>query len=342
MTGIDWTGSFEEISDQPKPSAGADGYDRDADWPVPADTAFYGLAGDVVTSILPNTESDPAALLLQYLVSFGNAVGRQPYYLVEGTRHFTNLYTVLAGKTAKSRKGTSAGRIRAVYEIVDPDWARERIGGGMSSGEGLIYVVRDPVFGMRRGVEELIDAGVDDKRFLLDEREFSQALTVLKREGNTLSRVFRDAWDGLEYIGSLTKQSPTRVTRPHISLVGHITIDELRKQLDQTSMANGYANRILFTCVRRSKLLPHGGIQDEKITDLLGARSLEALTFARGVERVTMTEAAARYWVDIYTELAKDTPGLLGAITARAEAQTIRLALVYACSIRWCRSTSCT
>ena len=95
-------------------------------------------------------------------------------------------------------------------------------------------------------------------------------------------------------------------------------------------MANGYANRILFTCVRRSKLLPHGGIQDEKITDLLGARSLEALTFARGVERVTMTEAAARYWVDIYTELAKDTPGLLGAITARAEAQTIRLALVYA------------
>ena len=114
MTGIDWTGSFEEISDQPKPWAGADGYDRDADWPVPADTAFYGLAGDVVTSILPNTESDPAALLLQYLVSFGNAVGRQPYYLVEGTKHFANLYAVLAGPTSKGRKGTAADRIGAI------------------------------------------------------------------------------------------------------------------------------------------------------------------------------------------------------------------------------------
>ena len=43
-----------------------------------------------------------------------------------------------------------------------------------------------------------------------------------------------------------------------------------------------------------------------------------------------MTPAAERYWIDIYAELGKDTPGLLGAITARAEAQTIRLALVYA------------
>jgi len=45
--------------------------------------AFHGLAGEIVARILPNTESDPAALLLQYLVSFGNAVGRQPYYLVK-------------------------------------------------------------------------------------------------------------------------------------------------------------------------------------------------------------------------------------------------------------------
>jgi hypothetical protein len=39
-------------------------------------------------------------------------------------------------KTSKSRKGTSAGRIRAIFKVADPDWARERILGGMSSGEG--------------------------------------------------------------------------------------------------------------------------------------------------------------------------------------------------------------
>ena len=116
--------------------------------------------------ILPNTESDPAALLLQYLVSFGNA-GRQPHYLVEGTKHFANLYAVLAGPTSKGRKGTAADRISAIFYIADSMWTRERITGGMSSGEGLIYPIRDPVFALRRGVVEMVDAGVDDKRLCL-------------------------------------------------------------------------------------------------------------------------------------------------------------------------------
>jgi hypothetical protein len=107
-------------------------------WPILAPTAYHGLAGEVVGTILPNTESDAVALLLQYVVSFGNAVGRQPYYQIENDQHYPNLYAVLVGKSAKSRKGTSAGRIRSIFEIADPDWARERTLGGMSSGEGVI------------------------------------------------------------------------------------------------------------------------------------------------------------------------------------------------------------
>jgi hypothetical protein len=197
MMNGDFSGSFEEMSDKPEPVKG-NGQDQDAAWPVMDAAAFHGLAGEVVARILPDTESDPAALLLQYLVSFGNAVGRQPYYLIEQDRHFANLFTVLVGQTSKSRKGTSAGRIRAIFNIADPDWTREHILGGMSSGEGVISAVRDPVCAIRRGVEELIDAGVSDKRLLLDEREFFQALAVLKREGSILSRVIRDAWDCCE------------------------------------------------------------------------------------------------------------------------------------------------
>ena len=43
-----------------------------------------------------------------------------------------------------------------------------------------------------------------------------------------------------------------------------------------------------------------------------------------------MTPEAAGFWEQNYPDLSKDQPGLLGAITARAEAQTIRLALIYA------------
>lgn len=102
MTGIDWTGAFEDMDDLPKPSQPEQ--DRDADWPKLEQAAFNGLAGEVVTRILPSTESDPAALLLQYLACYGNAIGRQPYYQVEGTRHFTNVFTVLVGETSESAK----------------------------------------------------------------------------------------------------------------------------------------------------------------------------------------------------------------------------------------------
>ena len=221
--------------------------------------AYHGLTGEVVSTILPHTEADPVALLLQYLASFGSLVGRGRHYQVGFTRHFGNLFELLVGDTSKARKGTSADDIRAVLRACDSGWTSEQMRGGLSSGEGLIHCVRDPTWGMRKGVEELIDPGVEDKRFLALEPEFSKTLAVMKREGNTLSPVIRDAWDGRERLETLTKHSPTKATGACISIVGHITLRELRSKLDETAMANGFANRFLFACVKRSKELPFGG-----------------------------------------------------------------------------------
>ena len=86
----------------------------------------------------------------------------------------------------------------------------------------------------------------------------------------------------------------------------------------------------MFVCVRRSKLLPHGGnISDDEIK-LLGDRVRAAVGHARTIAAVTMTERAREAWEIAYPDLSADRSGLLGAITARAEAQVIRLALVYA------------
>jgi hypothetical protein len=43
-----------------------------------------------------------------------------------------------------------------------------------------------------------------------------------------------------------------------------------------------------------------------------------------------MAEAAREAWRGVYSALSKEQAGLLGAIIARAEAQVIRLALIYA------------
>jgi hypothetical protein len=79
-------------------------------------------------------------------------------------------------------------------------------------------------------VEVEIDPGVRDKRLMIVESEFSAPLQVMKREGNILSRVIRDAWDRGD-LATLTKNSPARATGAHVSIIGHITAAELRDDL---------------------------------------------------------------------------------------------------------------
>jgi hypothetical protein len=310
---------YEELHEAP----------RDAG-PTLSKKAFHGLAGDIVNTIEPHTESDPVAILVQTLVNFGNLIGRAPYYAVESTQHHANLFVVLVGASSKARKGTSAGRVRAVFEHVDATWAKTRIKGGLSSGEGLINEVRDPLekWNAKEQVLEIVDAGVEDKRLLVMEPEFANTLAVMERPGNTLSCVIRNAWDG-GTLETMTANSKRLATDAHISIVGHITEDELRARLTRTDAANGFGNRYLF-CVRRSKLLPFGGNLDPGDIGILGGLLREVAEFARTVGRVRMTPAARNLWAVIYERLSAEQDGLLGAVTARAEAQTIRLATLYA------------
>jgi hypothetical protein len=310
---------------------------HDFPWPIMPDAAYHGLAGDVVRAILPHSEADPAAILIQVLASAGNAIGRGPYYQVEGDRHGPNIFAILVGETAKGRKGVSAGRVRQVMQGADQQWTKERVHSGLSSGEGVIWAVRDPIKEMQRQgkgasaefVEITVDNGVADKRLYVLEAEFAGALAVMKREGSILSRIMRDAWDRGD-LATMTKNNQARATGAHISIVGHITADELRRDLDRTSMANGYANRFLFVCVRRSNVLPFGGALDEETICELGGGIRKALEAARTVNRVEMTDRARGVWREVYPGLSEGEPGLLGAIIGRAEAQVIRLALLYA------------
>ncbi len=50
-------------------------------WPVPlGEDAMYGLASCFLRIIEPLSEGDPAALLVQFLIGFGNLIGRGPHF----------------------------------------------------------------------------------------------------------------------------------------------------------------------------------------------------------------------------------------------------------------------
>jgi hypothetical protein len=258
-------------------------------------------------------------------VSFGSAVGRKPAFIVESDRHGTNLFTVIVGDTAKARKGTSWGRIRSIFEEIDPAWTGRCIKSGLSSGEGLLFHVRDRI--EENG--QLVDKGIEDKRLLITEKEFASVLKVLKRDGNTLSPVMREAWDGTN-LSSLVKNFPNTSTSPHISVVGHITVDELRRNLGDTEVGNGFGNRFLWVYAKRSKLLPEGGDQNFVSLTMRVKQTQEAIEFASKTSVLRFDESARNLWHKEYSTLSHAKPGLVGVLTARAEAQVVRLSCIYA------------
>jgi hypothetical protein len=326
-----------------KALAGLDDEEDEGDdvdfWPAPlGPAAFHGLAGEVVDTIFPHSEADRGALLVQFLVAFGNASDRNPHAKVEADRHGANLFVAIVGATGTSRKGTSWGHIRDLFKRADPEWAKERVLSGLATGEGLIYQVRDavekrePVKEKGQAVEYetvITDHGVEDKRLLVLEPELASAFEVMARKGNTLSPVMRQAWDNNK-LGSLPKHESMRATDPHISIVGHITAEELRHSFPAISLSNGLANRFLFICAKRSKYLPEGGELGDEDRDKLAEKLRCALKAAAKLGRLDRDDDARALWAEMYPKLSAGRAGLLGAATNRAEAQVLRLSLIYA------------
>lgn len=318
----EWPPGITSLSDvQPAPEVWVPQADP---WPSPlADEAYHGVVGDIVRAIEPHTEADPAGLLLQTLIAAGNNVGRSPHFMAEEDRHGVNLFGALVGESSKARKGTSFGHVIRIFRTIDETWTNSRIMDGLSSGEGLIQQVRDA----EPDADGKVQSG-PDKRLLVQAPEFANVLAVQGRDGSTLSGHLRNAWDG-RTLRTLTR-APLVATAPHISLIAHVTRDELLRLFDATDAANGYGNRFIWFAVRRSKLLPLGGrIGDVDFAPLI-IRLGDALSHAPTVGELKRDAAADALWCEVYPYLSEARPGLLGAMLGRAEAIVMRVACIYA------------
>jgi hypothetical protein len=259
--------------------------------------------------------------------------------VVGATAHHANIFSCLVGRTSKGRKGSALDFVVWVMKEVDCPWVGSCLTSGLSSGEGLIYAVRDQLVkkeqvkqkGKYTGdVQEYIaDFGIDDKRLFITEPEFSRPLKAMSRESNTLSEVLRSAWDHGN-LRSMVKNNPYHASNAHISIVGHITREELSKSLLVCNFFNGFSNRFLWLCVQRSKILPFGG--DLSLGDLYAevGELKAAVEWARQVEGMERDQEANELWKSVYGELTADIPGRFGATIGRGEGQVLRLSMIYA------------
>lgn len=133
------------VADSPFMSQGREGEEV---WPDPlAPAAFHGPLGRLVRLTEPHTEADPAVLLVTSLIAFGNLIGRRddgPGLRIEGRLHYCNVNVCIVGRTAKARKGTAVDRTKQAFVLIDENWVRDRTGGGLSTGEGLIAELQAP------------------------------------------------------------------------------------------------------------------------------------------------------------------------------------------------------
>lgn len=303
-------------------------------FPVCHPAAFHGVLGQIVRTLEPEIEADAVGLLVTLLTMVGNAIGRTgPYGLVHATQHYTNLFAVLVGDTAQGRKGTGGDACKKLMHDAGLSWSpQHNLSSGISTGEGLIWHVRDPI--PAAGGKGDDDPGVTDKRLCILESEFGRALTKMADKTSIVSQIIREAWDSgsLRSMTSGRQKSPVTATNAHISILGQITNSELRRLLNKEEGANGFGNRFLWVCVRRGKSLPEGGVYPARALEpLLESLRLRLRQSLRAHTMVERTPEAKAIWAALYNGPLDDiAPTFVGAMMSRGAAQVYRLSILYA------------
>ena len=219
--------------------------------------AFHGILGDVVSCMSERTEAPEESLLIHLLTYMGNWLGRSALTYVGGKKHFNTLYSLIVGPTYKGRKGTAKSMVDDFAEALDPEWYNSCVVGksGYSTGEGLLWAVRDDRTFYGKGGEPVTEPGVEDKRLMIVEEEFAKTLKTAARPNNVLTTYYRDLWQSPPRYQTGTKTTPTESTNPHVSIVAHITVSDLSKLAAAEDIGNGFFNRFLVCASKRRKIV---------------------------------------------------------------------------------------
>lgn len=279
---------------------------------------FYGVAGDLVRTITPWTEADPVTLYASIVTTAGVLISPSYFGRVGSMEHPPRLFMCTFGGTSIARKGTALAENRMIFEAALPsEPTRSYMKGGTNTAEGLM--------------DRFNSLPTSPKRILAVESEFGRVLTLSGREGNVLSFVVRDLWDE-SFAENNTRKTPIDIPDANLGLLVNITKEELNAKLDQVDVFNGMANRFLWVYSQRERLIsdpvrvPESVIED--LANILGERIHQA----RAVGFVERNRPASKRWDRLYIHRANGRvlPPRIAAVTQRADAQQLRLQLIFA------------
>lgn len=301
--------------------------------PVLAKEGYHGMLLEIVKVACRTSEASPVAVAANFLATFSAMIGRVAFqHIGDGTCHARPFF-LLVGRTGKARKGTSEFTVRKIFAAVEQALMNEypamkRHEGGLSTGEGLGWAIRDKT--------DDDGSGTDDKRTLVIEAEFAGAMAAAAREKNTLSATIRTCWDGKD-IAPLVKNASWCASAPHICIIGHITAPELIAKMSDVDAQSGFLNRFVILHIVRAKLVALPQPTPAADIERLAGMVAESVMFAIGEnlvknnsKEIRMSHEAITLWCAEYPSLTAEQPGIAGALLVRVEIYCRMFAMIFA------------
>lgn len=288
--------------------------------------AFFGLIKEVIETAAVNCEASAVSVGITLIHYIAACIGRKVYLPIGDYILHCRPYSLIVGQSSKARKGMSQSLVKKIFlEIAQINKYLPPIINGLSTGEGLIYLVRD---------SDDKDQGISDKRALVIETEFANILKKSKREQSILSQIIRQAYDG-ETIATRTRVNSCKATDPHIVILGHITADELKKTIANTTEAtNGFINRFLIINTKREKIIslpPATNIKKIKsIAFDINQILKEFDPLSKTIHEMKIDIEAAIYWDKVYSVLTAESYGIIGELTNRHDHFPLIYAMIFA------------
>ena len=269
--------------------------------PTLGEDAYLGLTGEFLRAVASHTEATDAGVLAHFLPVVGTVSG--PYrHIWAGNKQPPESTRFSWVARTEAARGPRCAPVDLFMERVDAAFWSEQRGGGLSSGEGLINAVSD-----KRDAEgNIVEV---EKRLYIPEEEFSRVLAQFHRDGNTLSQVIRQAYDN----GNLATMTvnPRRAYGAHISIVGHITPEELKEKLGGVEMANGLGNRFLWFLVDSEKIISRPKPIPDSVLDFEPRlRTLLMIGAEKKECQVGLDKEAQEHWETLYSALPRIGPVL--------------------------------
>ena len=100
------------------------------------------MVGEILRVVEPETEANPAGVLLALLTLFGNSIGNGAWVTVGGRRHHPGIYAAICSRTSGG-KGDAYAVSRYVIGKADLPYMVGAIAQGVGSCESMVERVRD-------------------------------------------------------------------------------------------------------------------------------------------------------------------------------------------------------